>query len=81
MSGLDISDFTSGLRGYSRAAMGQLTHGSFLNLDYQDLGVLFMAKKKGLRLMEVPVRMETRREKNPRFSPILPALCDTFSSP
>ncbi|MBW2708653.1 MAG: glycosyltransferase family 2 protein [Deltaproteobacteria bacterium] len=60
LSGLDINDFTSGLRGYSRAAMGQLTHGSFLNLDYQDLGVLFMAKKKGLQLMEVPVKMETR---------------------
>ena len=60
LSGLEISDFTSGLRGYSRAAIGQLIHGSFLNLDYQDLGVLFMARKKGLQLMEVPVRMETR---------------------
>ena len=60
LSGLDISDFTSGLRGYSRAAMGHLVQGSFLNLDYQDLGVLFMAKKKGLQLVEVPVSMETR---------------------
>lgn len=60
LSGLDVSDFTSGLRGYSRAAMGQLVQGAFMNLDYQDLGVLFMAKKKGLRLMEVPVNMEIR---------------------
>ena len=60
MSGLEIRDFTSGLRGYSRAAMKELIQGSFLNLDYQDLGVLFMAKKMGLRLMEVPVNMETR---------------------
>ena len=68
LSGLEISDFTSGLRGYSRAAMGHLTHGSFLNLDYQDLGVLFMAKKKNLRLIEVPVKMETRlREKSKVF--------------
>ncbi|MCG6877896.1 MAG: glycosyltransferase family 2 protein [Deltaproteobacteria bacterium] len=59
-SGLDISDFTSGLRGYNRAAMGHLVQGAFLNLDYQDLGVLFMAKKKGLQLTEIPVNMETR---------------------
>jgi glycosyltransferase involved in cell wall biosynthesis len=81
LSGLDISDFTSGLRGYSRIAMGHLIQGSFLNLDYQDLGVLFMAKKKGLQLVEVPVSMESEREKNQRSSPISPALCDIFSSP
>ena len=60
LSGLEIGDFTSGLRGYSRAAMKELIQGSFLNLDYQDLGVLFMAKKMGLQVMEVPVNMETR---------------------
>jgi len=60
MSGLYISDFTSGLRGYSRTAMSHLIQDPFLNLDYQDLGVLFMAKKKGLKLVEVPVSMETR---------------------
>ncbi len=60
LSGLDISDFTSGLRGYSRVAMSHFIQGSFLNLDYQDLGVLFIAKKKGLQLVEVPVRMDAR---------------------
>ena len=71
LSGLEISDFTSGLRGYSRAAMDQLTHGSFLNLDYQDLGVLFMAKKKDLQIMEVPVRMETRQGAKSKVFPNL----------
>mgnify|MGYP002639340007 FL=1 len=71
LSGLDVSDFTSGLRGYSRAAMGQLTHGSFLNLDYQDLGVLFMAKKKGLQLIEVPVNMEIRAGEKSKVFPNL----------
>ena len=83
LSGLDISDFTSGLRGYSRTAMGHLIHGSFLNLDYQDLGVLFMAKKKGLQLMEVPVRMETRLgEKSkvfPNFSSVMRYLFITLT--
>ena len=71
LSGLDISDFTSGLRGYSRAAMGQLVQGSFMNLDYQDLGVLFMAKKKGLQLIEVPVNMEIRAGEKSKVFPNL----------
>ncbi len=83
LSGLDISDFTSGLRGYSRSAMKQLTHGSFLNLDYQDLGVLFMAKKKGLALIETPVRMAARLgEKSkvfPNFASILRYLFVTLT--
>ncbi len=74
LSGLDISDFTSGLRGYSRPAMSQLTHGSFLNLDYQDLGVLFIAKKKGLRLIEVPVKMETRMMEKSKVFPNLTSI-------
>jgi len=69
LSGLDVSDFTSGLRGYSRAAMKRLIHGSFLNLDYQDLGVLFMARKKGLQLTEIPVNMEIRKGEKSKVFP------------
>ena len=74
LSGLDISDFTSGLRGYSRSAMSQLTHGSFLNLAYQDLGVLFMAKKKGLALIETPVKMEIRLGEKSKVFPNLASI-------
>lgn len=70
-SGLEITDFTSGLRGYSRTAMEQLVQGPFLNLDYQDLGVLFMAKKKGLRLIEIPVTMEIRMGEKSKVFPNL----------
>jgi glycosyltransferase involved in cell wall biosynthesis len=69
LAGLQINDFTSGLRGYSRSAMNQLIQGPFLNLDYQDLGVLFMAKKNGLQLMEVPVRMEIRQGEKSKVFP------------
>ena len=68
-SGLEINDFTSGLRGYSRAAMGHLVQGAFLSLDYQDLGVLFMAKKKGLKLVEIPVNMEARQGEESKVFP------------
>ena len=60
LSGLDVKDFTSGLRGYSRPAMEQLICGPFLNMDYQDLGVIFMAQKRGLKMVEVPVKMRER---------------------
>jgi len=69
ISGLEINDFTSGLRGYSRVAMGHLVQGAFLNLDYQDLGVLFMAKKKGLQLVEIPVNMEVRQGEKSKVFP------------
>ena len=68
-SGLEIDDFTSGLRGYSRVAIGDLVQGAFLNLDYQDLGVLFMAKKKGLQLVEIPVNMEVRQGEKSKVFP------------
>jgi glycosyltransferase involved in cell wall biosynthesis len=69
LSGLDVSDFTSGLRGYSRSAMAVLIHGSFLNLDYQDLGVLFMARKRGLSLIEVGVSMKIRQQEKSKVFP------------
>jgi glycosyltransferase involved in cell wall biosynthesis len=60
LSGLQIRDFTSGLRGYSRSAMKELICGPFLSLHYQDLGVLFMGQKIGLKMIEVPTRMMDR---------------------
>jgi len=60
VSGLGISDFTSGFRGYSRRAMNVLTSPLFSNFEYQDLGVLVTAKKYGLKMTEVPVLMRDR---------------------
>ena len=71
LSGLDIQDFTSGLRCYSRRAMKELTCGPFLNLHYQDLGVLFMAQKMGLKIIEVPVRMTDRVNEKSKVFPTL----------
>ncbi|MGM0428446.1 MAG: glycosyltransferase family 2 protein [Thermodesulfobacteriota bacterium] len=75
LSGLKIRDFTSGLRGYSRPAMETLLREPFLNLDYQDLGVLFMAQKQGLNMMEVPVRMQERAGEK---SKVFPSLSSVF---
>ncbi|MBU0734084.1 MAG: glycosyltransferase family 2 protein, partial [Proteobacteria bacterium] len=71
LSGLEIQDFTSGLRGYSQSAMEKLICGPFLNLHYQDLGVLFIAQKMGLRIIEVPVRMRDRLGEKSKVFPTI----------
>jgi len=71
LSGLEIRDFTSGLRGYSRPAMEELIAGPFLNLHYQDLGVLFLAQKMGLKMTEVPVKMRDRAGEKSKVFPTL----------
>jgi len=74
LSGLKIRDFTSGLRGYARSAMEVLIRDPFLNLDYQDLGVLFMAQQQGLTMTEVPVRMQERVGEKSKVFPTLPSV-------
>jgi glycosyltransferase involved in cell wall biosynthesis len=71
LAGLEIQDFTSGLRGYSRSAMTQLICGAFMSLHYQDLGVLFMAQKMGLTMIEVPTPMTDRVSEKSKVFPTL----------
>ena len=56
-----MQDFTSGLRVYDRRAIGALASRQASLLDYQDLGVLMLLRKKGLKLHEVPTVMSPRR--------------------
>ncbi len=83
LAGLQIKDFTSGLRGYSRPAMQELICGPFLSLHYQDLGVLFMAQKIGLKMIEVPTQMTDRvGEKSkvfPTITSIISYMCITLT--
>jgi len=71
LAGLEIQDFTSGLRGYSQSTMRAFIGGPFLNLHYQDLGVLFMAQKIGLKMVEVPTPMAERAGEKSRVFPTL----------
>jgi glycosyltransferase involved in cell wall biosynthesis len=61
LSGVEVSDFTSGFRAYSRRAMQMLVDPVLQNFEFQDLGVLVIAQKKGLTMLEVPVHMGKRR--------------------
>lgn len=68
-SGLETIDLTSGFRAYNRRAMELLIREPYLNLEYQDLGVLFTARSMGLRIGEIPVRMVQRSDRTSRVFP------------
>lgn len=61
ITGIAVQDFTSGLRVYDRRAIRTLASREASLLDYQDLGVLMLLRKKGLTLKESPTHMSPRR--------------------
>ncbi|MDX1569272.1 MAG: glycosyltransferase family 2 protein [Xanthomonadales bacterium] len=61
LTGLDIQDFTSGLRIYNRRAIELLAERHASLLDYQDVGVLMLLSRRGLRICERPVAMSQRQ--------------------
>lgn len=74
LSGLEIHDFTSGFRLYNNRAFAKLSAYTGANLEYQDMGVLIMAKKLGLKMLEVPVEMKKRMYGKSRIFPSLRAI-------
>jgi glycosyltransferase involved in cell wall biosynthesis len=60
ITGLAIKDLTSGLRVYNQKAIALLSSPEATLLDYQDLGVLLLLQKEGLRVAEFPCVMLSR---------------------
>ncbi|AUN96468.1 glycosyl transferase family 1 [Pseudazoarcus pumilus] len=60
ISGLAVEDLTSGFRLYNATAMQLAVSEAATQLDFQDVGVLLMLRRAGLRLAEVPVPMNPR---------------------
>ena len=69
LSGLECMDLTSGFRAYSRNAVETLLMDESFVLEYQDVGVLIICKKKGLKVVEVPVEMNERAHGKSRVFP------------
>jgi hypothetical protein len=59
---LSLRDITSGFRAYNQVAMEALASREASLLDYQDVGVLLILRRAGLRIIELTVPM------NPRLS-------------
>ncbi len=57
LSGLALSDITSGFRAYSLPAARAMLCAEATLADYQDLGILLLARRRNFRVLEVPVTM------------------------
>ncbi|MCF7983303.1 MAG: glycosyltransferase family 2 protein [Thiohalocapsa sp.] len=62
LTGIALEDITSGFRAYNRAAIEILAAPDATLLDYQDVGVLLLLRRSGLRILEVPVAMRPRAD-------------------
>jgi glycosyltransferase involved in cell wall biosynthesis len=60
LTGFDLQDLTSGFRLYNHAAMAVVGSPEATLLDYQDLGALLLARRAGLKIIEVDVTMNLR---------------------
>ena len=61
LTGLRFDDLTSGFRYYGPRACSLLASEEATLLDYQDIGVLLLLRRAGLRISEVSVLMNPRR--------------------
>lgn len=61
LTGFSIEDLTSGFRAYNQRAIELLAGREATLLDYQDMGVLLLLRKAGLKVTELPVAMQPRQ--------------------
>ncbi|MCU7375993.1 glycosyltransferase [Paucibacter sp. O1-1] len=67
ITGLHVTDFTSGLRIYGRRAIRVLASREASLIDYQDIGVLILLRRKALVIQETPTVMSPRRDGGSRI--------------
>jgi glycosyltransferase involved in cell wall biosynthesis len=60
LTGLGLTDLTSGFRCYSGAALEVLSSSEATLFDYQDVGTLLLLRRAGISMVEVPVMMNQR---------------------
>ncbi len=61
LTGLNVVDVTSGMRGYGPRALALLVRSEASLLDYQDVGVLMLLSGQGMSIAEIPVIMKPRQ--------------------
>ncbi len=62
LTGLSFDDLTSGFRYYNARSCRLLAMEEATLLDYQDIGVLLLLRRADLRIAEIAVAMNPRRE-------------------
>lgn len=66
-SGLSLEDITSGFRVYDQKAIRELASWRATLLDYQDIGVLLLLQSRGLKIVDVKVTMQPRKNGRSRI--------------
>jgi glycosyltransferase involved in cell wall biosynthesis len=67
LTGLSVSDPTSGFRAYNEKALQVLETPQATLLEYQDIGVLSVLQHAGCRISEIPVQMKSRQHGKSRI--------------
>jgi len=67
LTGLRITDLTSGFRVYNEKAMEILASAEATLFDYQDVGTLLLLRRAGLTVVETPVVMNERLDGKSRI--------------
>jgi len=67
LTNLDIADLTSGYRAYSRHAISVAGSWPATSFDYQDVGLLLLLRRRGMRIVERDVAMSPRRDGKSRI--------------
>ena len=62
VSGLTVTDLTSGFRLYNKTAMDLIADERASYLQYQDIGILALALENELKISEVAVKMAPRQQ-------------------
>ena len=62
LTGFNYEDLTSGFRFYNARACRLLSQNEATLLDYQDIGVLLLLRRAKMRIAEIPVAMNRRRD-------------------
>jgi glycosyltransferase involved in cell wall biosynthesis len=62
LTGFNYEDLTSGFRYYNARACRLLSMNEATLLDYQDIGVLLLLARAKMRIAEIPVAMNRRRD-------------------
>lgn len=61
ITGLKVRDLTSGFRAYNRKAARSMLRTEALLVDFQDIGILLLARRRNLHIEEIQSHMQKRK--------------------
>lgn len=67
ISNIKLQDLTSGFRVYNRTAITLLASRAATLLEYQDMGVLMLLEQAQLKIIEIPIDMQSRLDGHSRI--------------